>query len=139
MAEVILFGDIEAALIAYVKAQLVARSDSADVSDTGYKPSSTAPRPDRLVVIKRIGGMRQNLVTDSATIDLHCYDTTYSAAQTLIQLVRGIINALPGTTISGCLIQRVTERVSPAHMQHPKSNNPRYVMTLDIDYRGSTE
>ena len=43
MDEVILFGDIETALITRLTSDLAARSDTATVQDDGNKPSSPTP------------------------------------------------------------------------------------------------
>lgn len=137
--EVLIFGDIEAALITHLQAALLTRRDSASVSDTGERPSSPNPRPDRLVVVNRIGGARPLLVSDSADVMFHCYDTTYPDALELAQLVRGIINALPGETLTGIHIQRVEDFAAPARMPHSISHNPRYTYTARITYRGQTE
>jgi hypothetical protein len=135
--EVILFGDIEGALITYLTAQLAARSDTATVANEGYKPSSSTERPARLVVVRRIGGRRLDLVRDSAIIEFHCYDTT--DPRTLSEKVRGIVNALKGDTLSGLTVYRVEEWSAPSNQPHPKSNNPRYVFTATVHYRGAKE
>lgn len=137
--EVILFGDIESELVTYLQAQLAARSDTAVVSPHGYKPSSTTARPDRLVVVTRIGGARENLVTDGAAIEFHCYDTTDVLAQGLASLIRGIVGAIEGQWLGAVYVRRTAEWAAPARMPHPASNNPRYTFAASVFIKGSAE
>lgn len=139
MNEVILFGDIETALITKLTADLATRSDTAAVQSDGNKPSSPTPRPDRLVVVRRLGGARSGLVTDGASIEFHCYDSSETEAQELAQLIRALVYSYSGHTLSGLLIHRIEEYAAPARMPHPKSHNPRYVFTASVFYRGAAE
>lgn len=137
--EVILFGDVESALIGYLQAQLVSRSDTATVAPDGYKPSSTTERPDRLVVVQRIGGAKENLVTDGASIEFHCYDTTDVLAWGLSSRIRGIVGAIEGQWLGTIYIRRTQEWTAPARMPHPKSNNPRYTFASTVFIKGAAE
>ena len=139
MSEVIIFDDIEAAVITRVRAELVARSDTATVSNEGYKPSSPTERPARLVVIQRIGGAQQSLVIDGATLSVTCYDSTYAGAYELVSLVRGIIRSLVNEYLSGILVTQVTDMSAPYHLPHSVSNNPRYDYSVRVAYRGAAE
>lgn len=137
MDEVILFGDIEAALIAYLRTELATRGDTAEVHGDGFRPSSSQKRPDRLVVVKRLGGVKRNLVTDGANIDIHCYDPDDPRA--LAETVRGIIHATRGETVGGLLIHRIDEYSGPSKVPNMPSANPRYTFAMTIQYRGSAE
>ncbi len=139
MSEVIIFGDIEAALVTKVAADLTSRGKSATVVDEDYKPSSPTKRPDRLVIIKRGGGAKRDIVTDGANIEFECYDTTEAAACELANLVRGISCSLVGVPISGLTAYRIDEFAGPARLPHPTSANPRYVFTHRVFFRGAAE
>jgi hypothetical protein len=134
MDEVILFGDIETALIAHLRSEFADRGETATVANALPKP-----RPARLVVVSRIGGARRGLVADGANMDVHCYADPATEALQLANLTRGIIEALRGQTISGVLVIKVQEYAGPAHLAHPLSSVPRYVFAVKIDFRGSAE
>jgi hypothetical protein len=132
--EAIDFPDIESAVITYLRTELAALGETATVSDSGYKPSSTTKRPERLVVVQRIGGPRLDLVRDSANLDIHCYATD---AYALVRKVRALVGKLQGETISGAHVYRVQEFAGPAKLPHPASSTPRYVFAVRLDFRGS--
>jgi hypothetical protein len=137
MAELIIFGDLEAALVEYLSDTLEAYY--ADLEDDPVVPSVsvTIPpqRPAEFVIVPRIGGSRRDLVTDSVTIGLEAWAQTPSAALVLCQLVRGAIFALPGQTISGLTVYRVQELVGPRLAADPDSGIPRYLTAVTIDAR----
>lgn len=129
MTETIAFPDVETLLVGYLKAQLAARSDTATVAT-----KVPNPRPRRLVRLLRAGGARKNLVIDSPTVVVECWDADETAAAELVRLVRALIWAMPGT--SG--VYRVGEFAGPASQPDPESGSPRYVFTVSVDVRGFT-
>jgi hypothetical protein len=135
MDEVILFGDIEAGLIAHLTSEFADRGEAATV----HSDLPDMPRPDRYVVVKRQGGPRIDLIRDGANVDFHCYADPRTEAHAIARLVRGIVGALRGQTISGMTVYRVQEYAGPAHMPHPKSSIPRYVFAARIEFRGVAE
>ena len=134
MEEVIIFGDIEEALRVHLTAELPDfTADSVTVAVTRPNPMST-----RLVLVPRLGGPKRDIVTDGATIGVECFAPTHSGALELAQLARGIIEALPGKTISGLPVYRVQEFAGPAMLPDPDSDTPRYVFTVRVEFRGTT-
>lgn len=133
MAEVILFPDVEAALVTYLTAALGARGDSATVHVSVPKV-----RPARFVLVPRLGGPRAGLVVDAATIGFECWAATKSQAAALARLVRGLVNALPGQTTAGVTFYRVSEFAGPANLPDPLSDQARYTFTASVRCRGVT-
>lgn len=130
--ETIVFPDLEAILVDHIADELDVFGDTASVSVT--VPSV---RPSRFVTIRRTGGPRRDLVTDTVQVTVEAWAQTGSGALALAQLVRGIINALPGQTISGVAVYRVQEASGPGLLPDPSSNQMRYSYTTAIDARGS--
>lgn len=123
--EVITFGDIEDALRIHLDSILT------EPVSVGTPPE----RPAAFVALKRIGGPRKNLVTDSPTVQFECFAATGSAAHDLSKSVRGRVHALTGESISGILVTRVQEFAGPANLPDPESDQPRYVFTASLDVR----
>jgi hypothetical protein len=132
MGEVIIFPDIEAALVTALNAAYVARSESARASKV---IDIRERRPAKCVTIERAGGVRAYRVTDGAQVMVECHAPTDDAALTLAQLTRGIIHSLPGS--SG--IYRVTDVSAPGRLPHPLSKASRYVFTVLVEFRGAPE
>jgi hypothetical protein len=130
--EVIVFGDLEDRLVGYLSAVLAERGDSATVAVTVPNP-----RPERFVLVPRIGGVRRNLVVDSATIAVECWASTDAEAANLAALVRGLIGALPGQVLDGITIYRVDEFSGPANLPDARTAQARYTFTVSISYRGA--
>ena len=132
--EVILFPDAALTVVTYLAAELTARSDTAVV-----RTRVPDIRPTRLVRVERVGGVRTNLVTDSAIIAVECWAASESAAAELGQLVRALIFAAEGTTQSGAVIYKVTEVGGLAHLPDVDTEHERYVFTAQIGLRGTAE
>lgn len=130
--EVIVFPDVEAALVTYLTAELANHGRACPVST--QVPN---PRPAEFVTIPRKGGTRQTLVSDAATIAVECYAATGALASTLAALVRGLIAALPGTVSGGVTFYRVGEFAGPAMLPDPVSEQSRYVYTASVHFRGT--
>lgn len=124
--EVILFGDIEAALVAYLDTKTTATVAASIPHD----------RTEPLVVAQRIGGIKRDLVTDAATIRVHCWHTLPSDALELAQLMRAHIHALRGEFVSGLHVQRIQDYAGPSLLPDPESSVPRYSFTVSVEYRG---
>lgn len=129
--ELILFGDIEDALRRTLIDDLNAFGRPCPVYIT-----IPNPRPSEFVIVRRIGGARINLVTDSAQVSIEAYAPTAGRAHSLIQTARTLITAMRGRTIDGQLIHRVVEYGGPALLPDPDSDHARYVITADVEYRG---
>jgi len=132
MAEAIAFPDVEALFQSYLTAELGNRGDTATVHT-----AVPNPRPNRFVLVPRLGGQRRNTVVDDATIGVECWAATNGQAQALAQLVRALIHAAQGTTLAGVQIYRVQEFAGPARLPDPESHQARYVLTVSVSVRGT--
>jgi hypothetical protein len=95
-------------------------------------------RPSRLVVVRRVGGVRRNEVTDEPMVTVEAWAPTHQEAQDLCALSRALIHALPGTVQSSVPVYRVTDVAGPQLLPDPLSNHPRYSCTLTVAMRGAT-
>jgi hypothetical protein len=107
------------------------------IEDPVYAYRLPEARPARFVFVVRTGGPRRNIVTDQAQITVESWAETDEDAANLGQQVRGILNALPGTSIEGVPIYRVDEASGLADLPDPVSSQPRTTQTFSIAARGS--
>lgn len=123
----VLFGDIEALLCGWLRAQL-------DVPVASKVPH---PRPRTFVLVQRHGGIRANVVTDAPQIGVEVWAETDADAHDLAQVARSaLLYRLPGQVIDGHTVYRITEIGGPSHLPDPVSNQPRYVFELQVFIRG---
>lgn len=129
--EPIAFPDAEDLLVQYLGAELAARGESAMVHT--QIPIS---RPDRFVVLPRVGGARRNLVVDSPTIAVECWGNTAESAYGLCRMVRALLGGLVGRIVNGVQFYRVDELGGPVNLPDPVSHQSRYTMTVSLSLRG---
>lgn len=127
------FTDVEALAVAYLRAQLSARGDTAKVAT-----EVPSPRPTRLVKVTRNGGVATWPVTDTALLVAQCWDTDTIGASTLARLVRALLWALPADATHGADVRRVDEVGGLAFFPDPNTDLPRYQLSVEINIRGST-
>lgn len=133
MTEVIAFPDVEDLLVTYLGSALPARGDAATVHVT-----VPDPRPERFVLVPRVGGAKRNLVVDSPTIGLECWAATPGQAYDLCRLTRALVHALPGQTIGGVAFYNVEEFAGPANLPDGGlSGQSRYILTVAVSCRGT--
>lgn len=130
--ETIVFPDATLAAVTALRAGLTAQSSTATV---GTRVPN--PRPGLFVTVRRLGGVRRNLVTDSAQLTVECWGTTEQTAHDLAQLCRGIVHAARGTDQGGTVVYYVAEIGGPALLPDPDSDQARYVATYEIGTRGT--
>jgi hypothetical protein len=118
--------DLAGSLIVWLRPQL-----------TGVTIVGRVPRiyPDRLVVIKRGGGVFDWPVTDTPMVEVEVWDLTETAAYQLAASVRARIHSLQGGALNGVAIYRVDEFGGPAWLPDPNTDKPRWVFTLSIRHR----
>lgn len=134
MTEIIVFPDVEALLCDWLPAQLAAHRAVAVPVSTRV-PS---PRPGEFVRVLRTGGVRGGvLILDNPTVTLEAWAQTETAAEALIQLVRGLVNSLPGQMVDGTTFYRVAEFSGPGNLPDPESAQIRYTYSASILLRGS--
>jgi hypothetical protein len=132
MTEVIVFPDAEAVVVDYLRTELDARGPAIPV---GTRVPN--PRPSIFVQVERQGGPRRNIVVDDAQIGISAWADRQQDAQDLVQLCRGLLWAAVGTTQGGVQVHRVEEFAGPALLPDPLSDQPRYVLTVQISLRGA--
>lgn len=132
--DVILFPDVVAITIDYLKAQLADRGPA--VSVTSKVPN---PRPATFVVVRRLGGIRLNLVVDDAQVTIESWANDDDEAHDLAQLCRGLVFAMRGTVQDGTAVYRVGELAGPQDLPDPPSSQSRYVHNVQIAARGRAE
>lgn len=129
----VVFPDATAVLVSFLRTELAARSDSATVGSRVPNP-----RPDRFVLVRRVGGPALNRVADNATVTIECWDLAAEDAHDLAQLCRALVHSLPGSERSGTPIYRVTELAGPGELPDPLSDHPRYTVTMQVAMRGTS-
>jgi hypothetical protein len=131
MTEVLVFPDVEAAVIDYLKTQLAAFTTTAVVVNMIPKP-----RPHRMVKVNRTGGVRLDLVREQAQITYECWDTKPETAHDLAQVVRGLLWAMPDR-YQAVVTYKVTDLGGPSDLPDPDTALPRYTGTVLITTRGN--
>ena len=134
MAQVVLFPDATDVVIDYLATELAARGNSAPV-----RSRVPNPRPAPFVLVRRLGGPRRDLVTDSPMIGVECWAASEADAHDLAQLCRALVFAMRGTTQSGVAVYGVDEVGGLANLPDPLSDHPRYIFTTTINMRGQAE
>lgn len=124
--------DATAVAVNILRSELSARSDDAKVGSR-----IPNPRPARLVVVRRTGGARLNLVADDPELTFETWDTTEAAAHDLAQLCRALIWSARGTSQAGVAIYRVAELGGVVPLPDPLSDSPRCTFTLQVAMRGA--
>lgn len=129
--EPIVFPDVEDLLVTYLTGEYALRGETASVHT-----AVPNPRPDRFVLVPRLGGQRLGLVVDAPTIGLETWALTDGQAASLMGLTRALIGALPGQALAGHQIYGVEEFAGPGNLPDPLSTHGRYVYTVSIRIRG---
>lgn len=96
------------------------------------------PRPTPFVLVRRLGGTRLNEAADNAMLGVEAWGETAPTAADLIQEARALIHAMRGGVHSGVAVYRVTEIGGPAQLPDPLSDQPRYVLTVQVAMRGTS-
>lgn len=128
MTELITFPDVELLMVQHLDAVLNDAYVCTDVPD---------PRPAVIVTIQRVGGIRRNLVTDTALMSIQAWAPNKAGSYDLLKLVRAHIHAMPGNQISGSWIYKVVEVGGPIFLPDPESEAPRYQFTVQVWTRGT--
>lgn len=131
MAEVIVDADVEELLIDWAGPALASRG----VTRTDGSPlvvTDQLTNASECVAIYRVGGVRRNLVVDVPTVTFEAKAATKLRASRIARELRALVNALPGSELGGCAVNRVDEFSGPANL--PVDSAPcRYVFTVAID------
>jgi hypothetical protein len=95
------------------------------------------PRLPQFVVVRRVGGVRRNIVCDAATLTVDCWAEQSEDAHDLAQYCRAVLHTLPGQQLDGVTVYKVDEVGGPADLPDPVSDQPRYSFTVSVTVRGS--
>jgi hypothetical protein len=97
------------------------------------------PRPDDFILVRRVGGVPTNPVTDEPmfTIESWRMGDPVQAEEDLLT-VRRLMAGLRGSSIGGRPVYRVDEIAGPGYLPDPDSDHDRYTMTVVIGIRGIT-
>jgi hypothetical protein len=120
--------DLAGSLIVWLRTQPA----MAGVTIVGRVPRTY---PDKLVVIKRGGGIWDWPVVDTPTIEVEVWALTETAAYELAGDVRALIHSLQGGAINNVAVYRVDEFSGPAWLPDPNTDKPRFVTTYSIRHR----
>ncbi len=130
MANTVLFGDVEAAVIQWLNIQL-----TPPVSDRVPKVTTDALP---LFIVERLGGPTDTVVTEQATVTVESWANSWGVAITNARLARKAVHDIAGNTINGLVFYRVQEFAGPGRLPDPVSAKPRVVFTVSLTVRGLT-
>jgi hypothetical protein len=108
----------------------------ADVVDVDVFSEVPNPRPDSFVVVRRLGGVRRNLVSDGAQIGVDCFGTDDVDAYELATTARAHLFAMYGQVVDGVQVYRVDELAGPSSSPDPDSGQARYTFQQSVMVRG---
>lgn len=135
MSDSVLFTDAAALVIDELRAALEERDNDAAVGHSAPNPRP----PAGFVLVRRVGGLRRDLVTDEPMLVIEAWHPSAATAHDLIQTARLVVHAMHGRAVDGVPVYRVTEVSGPAFLPDPLSDQPRYTMTVQVAVRGATE
>lgn len=126
MAEVVIFGDAEAAVVAWMKPRLAPLKVSTEVPST---------RPNELVKVSLTGGYEPNRATERPQLTFECWALTSVRASEICRIVKAHLKALEGETSTGVFVRGVTTVGGPTSFPDPQTNLPRYQYTAELNCR----
>jgi hypothetical protein len=131
----VIFPDIEKVLVAAIKNELNARSESyaQNVHVSTIKPAADVkPYPSRIVTIRSDGGPKVDWVRKLERIGINVWADTYADASNLARLIEALSVTLTGDEIK---LSRVA--LSPTRIDEAGPQEARY-LTLELIVKGST-
>ncbi|ALY10739.1 tail terminator [Arthrobacter phage Suppi] len=131
MVEVIIFGDSEDILRVQVARDLQ-RIDG-KLWPVGTKVPN--PRPSEFVILRRVGGVRRDLVTDEPTILVEVWANTESRAVRIAAIIQGLLHSysqIGEYSILGC-----DEISGPVNLPDGLSAQVRYTATYVVAIRSN--
>lgn len=126
MVELVVFPDVESAVIAYLKPHL-----------TGVKVATKVPNPrvPKMVRVEAAGGSGRGLAVSRRLLIVQCWESDSVAAALLCERVAALIYAAQyDPTIPE--IRKVTSVGEPASFPDPDTALPRYQFSASLDVRG---
>lgn len=126
MAEIVLFGDAEAAVVAGLKPRLTPVRVATEVP---------AQRPTELVKVSLTGGYQPNDVTTNSQITLEAWAGTTGRASQIVREALAHLGSFEGTTVAGVFIRTVRVVGGPVSFPDPATALPRYQATAELSCR----
>lgn len=130
----VIFPDVEKVLVAAIKSELSARTESyaQNVTVATKKPASdVTPYPSRIIVIRSDGGPKVDWVRKIERIGITIWANTYADASNLARLIEALSVTL---TNDGIKLSSVV--LSPTRIDEAGPQECRY-MTLELIVKGS--
>ncbi|MFD8955697.1 hypothetical protein ACFV0W_01885 [Streptomyces anulatus] len=127
---VVVMPDAVAVVTGYLRGALAAAGEPVPV--VSRVPN---PRPPRFLRVRRVGGLRQTVVSDRPRLDFHAWAETEAAAADLAELVRALLAVIPGIR-DGVTVYTAREVGGPQWLPDDVSGSPRYAFAAEIHMRG---
>jgi hypothetical protein len=128
---VVVMPDATDVVVSYLQGILPAYGEACPV-----RAKVPTTRPAKFVVVRRVGGVRRNVVTDEPMMVVESWAQSDQDAIDLAELCRGLIHSLPGSVVDGVPIYRVTDVSGTQFLPDDLSAQPRYTMTIQVAMRG---
>ena len=125
----VLFGDVEAGVIAWLDTELTDKTVLGQLVET---------RPAEFVLVRRSGGPQATVTTEKALIIIEAWAATDVAAHDLGQLCRAHCQRLRGQTVGDLQFYRVAEVGGFVPLPDPASDQYRYTFLIEAHVRGTT-
>jgi hypothetical protein len=135
MMPAVIFPDVEKVLVAAIKAELTARTETyaQNVFVATKKPAADkTPYPSRIITIRSDGGPKLDWVRKSERVAVTIWADTYADASDLARLIEALSITLTSDSIK--LSQVI---LSPIRIDEAGPQECRY-MTLELITKGST-
>lgn len=136
MTEVTVHVDAVALLCTELRATLPALGVPGPVMSRIYTPTTTPERPARCTILRRVGGVRRNIVTDAPIITAESWALTEQVAIADAQIVRAALHGLVGQVLDQSPVYRVVEVAGPAVLPDSISEQSRATATYEVWLRG---
>jgi hypothetical protein len=126
VAETVVFGDTEAAVIAWLKPLIAPVKVSTEVPST---------RPSEFVKVSLTGGYEPNRVTERPQVTFECWALTSIRASEICRTVKAHLKAMEGQSAAGVFVRGVTTVGGPTSFPDPATSLPRYQYTAELNCR----
>lgn len=123
MAELIIFDDVEAAVVGALTAEFETR-----MPDVGI---GVKLEPGDFIKVTRTGGPKETLISEQATVLLEAYSEDGDPVA-ILSLARAVLNSQDG------LIFGVKEFSGPADLPDPSTSQTRYTQLFGVRVRGTS-
>lgn len=129
MLPVVIFPDVEAWLVGYLRDQLAARSEPV-TSDVYVSNAVPDKRHDRMVIVRRDGGQRLGPAHELARMSVRVWGATDEEVADLTAIVRALMSASPGVGP----VRRAVEIAGPSRLIE-ESGQPVRFFTFEFIVR----